>query len=238
VIDDAKTRRGRPTAAAELGNPAAILSGDVLLAKAMTILAEDGDLQVIRVVSQAVHDMAEGEVTELAARGHFDLAEDEYYRIIESKTGRFIEACCEVGAIIADASEEQTEALRHFGVAVGIAFQIVDDLLDYRGDRSKTGKATGTDFRDGQMTLPMIYLRGTLSEGEEKIARARFGNGASDDEIRMIADWMDTRGAFAGSEAEADLRISKAREALNVLPESRSRQVLQAVADYVLLRKG
>ncbi len=237
VIDDAKTRRGKPTAAAELGNTAAILSGDVLLAKAMSVLASDADLTVIRVVSTAVETMAEGEVRELQARGDFDLTEAAYEEIVELKTGRFIEACCHVGALIANATPDEVSALSTYGKHVGLAFQIVDDLLDYRGDKAKTGKSTGTDFREGQMTLPMIYLRETLSDAEEKIARHRFGNGASDDEIRMIADWMDTRGAFERAENEARRRVGIAKEALLTLPESHSRQVLEAVADYVLFRK-
>ncbi len=237
VIDDAKTRRGKPTAAAELGNTAAILSGDVLLAKAMSVLASDADLTVIRVVSTAVETMAEGEVRELEARGDFDLSEAAYEEIVELKTGRFIEACCQVGALIAAATQSEVDALSTYGKHVGLAFQIVDDLLDYRGDKAKTGKSTGTDFREGQMTLPMIYLRETLSDAEEKIARHRFGNGASDDEIRMIADWMDTRGAFERAENEARRRVGIAKDALKALRDSHSRQVLEAVADYVLFRK-
>ena len=237
VIDDAKTRRGKPTAAAELGNTAAILSGDVLLAKAMSVLASDADLTVIRVVSTAVETMAEGEVRELEARGDFDLSEAAYEEIVELKTGRFIEACCQVGALIAAATPSEVDALSTYGKHVGLAFQIVDDLLDYRGDKAKTGKSTGTDFREGQMTLPMIYLRETLSDAEEKIARHRFGNGASDDEIRMIADWMDTRGAFERAENEARRRVGIAKDALKALRDSHSRQVLEAVADYVLFRK-
>ena len=237
VIDDAKTRRGKPTAAAELGNTAAILSGDVLLAKAMSVLASDADLTVIRVVSTAVETMAEGEVRELEARGDFDLTEAAYEEIVELKTGRFIEACCQVGALIASATPSEVDALSTYGKHVGLAFQIVDDLLDYRGDKAKTGKSTGTDFREGQMTLPMIYLRETLSDAEEKIARHRFGNGASDDEIRMIADWMDTRGAFERAENEARRRVGIAKDALKALRDSHSRQVLEAVADYVLFRK-
>jgi octaprenyl-diphosphate synthase len=238
VIDNSATRRGRPTASAEFGNTAAILSGDVLLAKAMALLARDGDLEVIRTVSEAVVEMAEGEVRELEVRGDFDLEEASHIDILRRKTASFIQACCEIGALTAGATPAERAALRSYGYHVGIAFQIVDDILDYRGDKSKTGKVIGTDFRDGQATLPLIYLRPTLSDAESKIARKRFGNAAGDDEIRMISDWMDSRGAYAKSEAAADAHVLAAKEALTALPTSTSRELLETVGDFVLQRNG
>ena len=236
VIDGSPTRRGRATAAAEFGNTAAILGGDVLLAKAMVLLARDGDLQIIRTVSEAVVEMAEGEVRELEVRGDFDLDEDSHIGVLRLKTASFIEACCEVGGRVAGATDAQIQALRAYGYHLGIAFQIVDDLLDYRGDRAQTGKTLGTDFRDGQATLPLIYLRETMSEAEATIARRRFGNGVSDDELRMIADWMATRGAFDRAEALARTHVNLAVDALTILPESLTRTVLSTVAEYVLMR--
>ncbi|MDX2065748.1 MAG: polyprenyl synthetase family protein [Fimbriimonadaceae bacterium] len=236
VIDEARTRRGRPTAAAEFGNTTAILSGDVLLAKAMAILANDADIPTIQAVSNAVVAMSESEVQEVSVRGRFDLSEDEYNAIVGGKTARFVEVCCELGALVTHAPESVRAALRTFGYHVGFAFQIVDDLLDYRGDH-RTGKATGTDFRDGQMTLPLIYLRENLSEAEGAIARHRFGNGASEDEIRMIAGWMDTRNAFARCESLAIWHVDTALAALREIPASGSRDVLEAVAEYVLQRR-
>ena len=238
VIDNSATRRGRPTASAEFGNTAAILSGDVLLAKAMALLARDGDLEVIRTVSEAVVEMAEGEVRELEVRGDFDLEEASHIDILRRKTASFIQACCEIGALTAGATPAERAALRSYGYHVGIAFQIVDDILDYRGDKSKTGKVIGTDFRDGQATLPLIYLRPTLSDAESKIARKRFGNAAGDDEIRMISDWMDSRDAYAKSEAAADAHVLAAKEALTALPTSTSRELLETVGDFVLQRNG
>jgi octaprenyl-diphosphate synthase len=238
VIDNSPTRRGRPTASAEVGNTAAILSGDVLMAKAMILLARDGDLPIIRAVSEAVVDMAEGEVRELEVRGDFELDETTHLTVLRMKTASFIEACCEIGAMVAGADATVRQALRDYGYHVGMAFQIVDDLLDYRGDKAKTGKTLGTDFRDGQATLPLIFLREHLSDAESKIARRRFGNGANDDEIRMIADWMDTRGAFSRSEEYAREHIEKALDALEGLPDSNTRELLETVAEYVIQRQG
>ena len=221
VIDNSGTRRGRPTAGAEFGNAAAILSGDVLLSKAMVVLASDGDLEIIRSISGAAVDMAQGEVREMDVRGDFDLDEATHLEILRMKTASFIECCCEVGAIVAKASPEICQALRSFGFHVGMAFQIVDDLLDYRGDKAKTGKP-----------------RTELSDAESTIARMRFGNGVTDDEIRMIADWMDTRGCFELAEKAAKQHITQAVMSLQALPASPARELLETVAHHVVSRQS
>lgn len=238
VIDNSATRRGRSTASAEYGNTAAILSGDVLLAKAMVLLAQDGDLEIIRTVSRAVVDMAEGEVRELELRGQFDLDVDDHLEVLRLKTASFIEACCETGAMIAGATKDVQQALRSYGYHIGMAFQVVDDLLDYRGDRQKTGKPLATDFREGQATLPLLYLREHLSDAEMQIARRKFGGAVNEDEIRMIADWMDSRGAFAQAEAFAQQHVDSALKTLETLPDTATRDLLSSVAEYVVLRQA
>ncbi|MDR3690372.1 MAG: polyprenyl synthetase family protein [Fimbriimonas sp.] len=238
VIDNATTRRGRTTASAEFGNTAAILSGDVLLSKAMVMLSRDGDLEVIRAISEAAVEIAEGEVRELATRGQFDLDEDTHLEVLRLKTASFIECCLEVGAIVAGAPMEIQHALRDFGFHVGMAFQIVDDILDYRGDQAKTGKLIATDFREGQATLPLIYLRETLSEAESTMVRRKFGNGVNDDEIRMIADWMDIRGAFVRAEQAARDHVAQAILTLERLPETPARVLLETVANQGIRRQA
>jgi octaprenyl-diphosphate synthase len=238
VLDSAATRRGKPTAAAVFGNTAAIMSGDVFLAKAMLLLSADGDLEIIKTVSQAVCEIAEGEVFELEARGDFDIDEEHHLEILRMKTASFIRCCCEIGAIAAGATKAEREALAAYGHHTGMAFQIADDLLDYRGDKAKTGKPIATDFREGQATLPLIYLRAFLSEPEGQIARRRFGGSVSDDEIRMICDWMHTRGAFEKCETAASKHLASAHQALNTLKGSVPKDMLSAVADYVLMRQS
>ena len=237
VIDNSDTRRGRPTAAAVFGNRASILSGDALLAKATVLLTQDGDADLIRVVCQAVVDMAEGEVREVETRGKFDLSEADHLEILRMKTASFIEACCEAGAIVAGAGRETRGALRTYGRNIGLAFQIVDDLLDYRGDRAKTGKPTAKDFREGQATLPLIYLRGHLKPNEEESVRSKFGRDVSEDELRMISNWMDSCGAFERCEALAEEYAQAALTAVAVIPDPASREFLGIVADYVLKRQ-
>lgn len=238
VIDHAATRRGKPTAAAEVGNTASILTGDVLLARAMSLLAEDGDLDLIRTVSAAVVDMAEGEVREVEVRGDFNLSIEDHFDILNRKTASLIEACCESGAIVAGATDSMRAALKTYGHHVGLAFQIVDDLLDYRGDDRKTGKPIATDFREGQATLPLILLRPKLSEAEAQNVRTKFGGGVSDDELRMFADWMATRGAFAEAETMAQAHVEKALAALDALPDTPDRELLKTVAEYVVRREA
>ncbi len=238
VIDHAATRRGKPTASAEYGNTAAILSGDAFLARAMRLLADDGDIAIFRSVASAVMEMAEGEVAELEQRGNFDLEEEAHYEILRQKTASFVECCCETGALIAGAEPEIVSALRIYAHHVGMAFQIIDDVLDYRGDNNKTGKPKAGDFLEGQATLPLIFLRKTLSPAEMIVSRQKFGSHPSDEEIRMIIDWMTTRGAFVESEAVARDHIRLAISALAALPESAERRLLEQVAEFVIVRSA
>lgn len=237
VIDGAASRRGKPTASAIYGCTAAILSGDVLLAKAMAILAADGDIAIIRMVSDAVVELAEGEVAELETRGRLDLSEAEHFSILRMKTASFIEACCRTGAKVAGASIEVEDSLGCFGHHIGIAFQLVDDLLDYQGQHERTGKPRATDFHEACPTLPLIALLSHLSDDESKWIRGAFGAGDAQD-VERVAGLMESRGAFQVAESAADEAVSRAREALSELPESSHRDVLLAVAQFVRSRKA
>lgn len=236
VVDRSPTRRGRETAHHLFGATGSVLSGDVLLSKAMHILAQDGDLDIIRCVAHSVVEMAEGEVREVETRNEFDLTQEDHIEILRMKTAAFIECCCEVGGYLAKASAPAQSALQKYGLHVGLAFQIADDLLDYRGDQSKTGKAVATDFREGCATLPLIYLRESLTEEENVVARAKFGNGVSDDEIAMIVSWMESRGAFKRAEESAYDHLNRALDALDVLPTSHERELLETVGRFVVRR--
>lgn len=236
VIDHAATRRGKPTASAVYGNTAAIMAGDVLLAKAMVILAKDGDLEIIRTVSQSVVEMAEGEVRELETRGCFELSEEDHLQVLRMKTASFIQCCCEAGALVAGATEQEKRALGTFGHHIGMAFQLVDDLLDYRSE--VTGKPKAGDFREGQATLPLIYLRPQLVRDEAELTHRKFGNGVTDDELRTIIGWMHTRGAFDRAEQAAKRHVEMAVTALEALPASPERELLAQVGDFVLSRQA
>jgi octaprenyl-diphosphate synthase len=238
VIDHAETRRGVRTAASVFGHTASILSGDVLLAKAMAILAADGDLEIIRMVSRAVVDLAEGEVQELVSRGRIDLSKDEHFEILRRKTATLIECCCSIGALAAGANPIEREALAAYGRCVGLAFQIADDLLDYRADREVTGKPWATDFREGCPTLPLIHLMPKLTEEEAAYARMRFGNGVAEEDLRTICRWMEERGVFREIEQEAGEEAERAKSALAALPHSPQKKLLESVADFVVARSA
>lgn len=238
VIDDAATRRGRPTAFSVHGITPSILGGDVLLAKAMRILAEDGDLTIIRMVSQAVVELAEGEVQEIAVRGNIDIPLDDHLTVLRMKTASFIECCCQIGGLLTGATEAQTTALGQYGHHLGMAFQIVDDILDFRGDSAKTGKPVATDFRDGQATLPLIYLMTELSEEERTFIASKFGNGATEEDLKLIIGWMNVRKALARADQDAREHASTARESLELLPESDERRLLSGVTFGVTRRQN
>jgi len=232
VIDHAATRRGKPTASAVFGNTASILSGDVLLSRAMAILADDGDIGIIRQVSSAVVELAEGEVMELEARGDFNLSREDHYAILRMKTASFIETCCRVGAKVAGAGAEVEEALGTYGHHLGLAFQVIDDLLDYQGDPVKTGKPQATDFKEGCVTLPLIALR----DAQNLSSLDGFGEEAAD--VSAIVAQMNRHGAFHATRAAAESHVSQATSALCELPESMNVALLEGVAHFVLERQA
>jgi octaprenyl-diphosphate synthase len=236
VIDRADTRRGHPTASRLVGDTAAVLSGDVLLSRAMRLLAEDGDLRIIRVVSAMVVEMAEGEVFELECRGRFDLSRDEHLRILRMKTAAFMECCCRVGALLASADDVAEAALAVYGHELGMAFQIVDDLLDFRGDEAATGKPRGLDFRDGQATLPLIELRPSLDQTEAARFAGLFGNGVTDADLADLAGRMESSGAFTACEAVLAQHHRDAVAALDALPGTEYRELLVGVMGFVCRR--
>jgi octaprenyl-diphosphate synthase len=238
VIDHADTRRGRATASSVFGNTGSILTGDVLLSKAMSILAQDGDIQIIRKVSDAVVEMAEGEVRELELRGIYEVSEMDHLQVLRMKTAAFIESCCEVGALLAGADEDQRAALGAYGHQVGLAFQIIDDLLDYRGSAERTGKPLAIDYREGCATLPLIRLSSKLAPDEKELVRKHFGNGASEEDIRWLVGCMRERGAFDEVEQAARGHLDRAVVALERLPDTDARALLGAVADFILRREA
>lgn len=238
VIDRSSTRRGLPTAAAVFGNTASILSGDVFLSKAMAILAQDGDLGIIRAVSASVVDLAEGEVLELDSRGRTDLSVDEHLRILDLKTASFLRACCEVGARAVGADDGTRQQLGDYGFALGIAFQICDDLLDYQGDHAKTGKVRGTDFREGCPTLPLLVGLPQLAQDDRQFVVNCFGNEPSDADVESVLTILDAAGAFAEARRMAVAWADKAVAALENLPGGEPVQVLGRIAAFTIGREG
>ncbi|MDE2126885.1 MAG: polyprenyl synthetase family protein [Armatimonadetes bacterium] len=237
VVDDTATRRGKPTANAVFGNGAAVLSGDYILARAMRLLAIDGDLRLFRTVAEITAEMSEGEVMEIAATGRADLPIAEYTEIVRKKTAAFVEGCCRCGAVVAHADESTEEALGRYGYSLGMAFQIADDLLDYTGDPEVTGKPRGTDLRDGRATLPFLLAMPAATESERAQLLSALGNDRLDEAgFHATFAILEEHGAFDRTRAEAREYVDQANQALSQLPASLSADCLTMLTEFVVQR--
>ena len=237
VVDNTAMRRGQPTANAVFGNGVAVLCGDFLLARSMRLLAVDGDLRIIRTVSEITIEMSEGEVMEIMATGDPRIPKDRYFEILRKKTAVFVEGCCRCGAILAGASPEQEDALAEYGYRLGMAFQIADDLLDYTGDPLVTGKPIGSDLRDGRATLPLLLaLDVAIKEDRERLLAA-FGNAnLLDNAVLDIVQLLSRYHVFEDTRAVAREHIELAEESLKALSPSLARDCFAALTDYVVQR--
>lgn len=237
VVDNTATRRGKPTANAVFGNGVAVLSGDFLLARSMRLLAIDGDLRIIRQVSDITIEMSEGEVMEILATGDPKVAPEHYFEILRKKTAVFVEGCCRCGAILAQATEEQEAALAEYGYRLGMAFQIADDLLDYTGDPLVTGKPVGSDLRDGRATLPFLLALNEARDCDRDRLLAAFGNAnLSDKAVSEAVRVLEGYDVFERTRAVAREHVELADAALEKLPPSTARDCFSALTDYVVQR--
>jgi octaprenyl-diphosphate synthase len=236
VVDDSKQRRGRPTANLLWDNMSSVLVGDYLFARAFQLMVEARDLRVLGILSDAAATIAEGEVLQLVAARDLSTTEDTYLRVIRGKTAALFAAACEAGAVIAGAGAEAEDALREYGDALGIAFQIVDDLLDIEGT-AVIGKNRGDDLREGKLTLPVI--RAVAVAGEEERAfwtRVIARGDVVDEDVERARAIMTAHGALEGARAEAEAWVARAKAALERLPEHPLREMLGDLADYVVAR--
>ncbi len=166
MVDESDLRRGNETANALWGNQASVLVGDFLFSRSFQLMVEDGSLEVLRILSNASAVIAEGEVLQLMNVGDISLTEDKYYEVIGAKTAALFTAACEVGAVVAERPEAEVKALADYGTNLGIAFQLIDDALDYSAEQASLGKTIGDDFREGKVTLPVLLAnrKGTPDE--------------------------------------------------------------------------
>lgn len=237
VVDNTATRRGKATANAVFGNGVAVLSGDFLLARSMHLLALDGDLRIIRAVSEITIEMSEGEVMEILATGDPTITEEQYLEILRKKTAVFVEGCCRCGAILSGADREQETALAQYGYHLGMAFQIADDLLDYTGDPRVTGKPIGSDLRDGRATLPFLLALNEAKTADRDRILAAFGNSSLDDgSVAEVVRTLDKYGVFERSREAARSHVEQAAAVLARLPASPARDCFAALTDYVVQR--
>lgn len=231
VVDGGSERRGQPAAHTVYGNAGAVLTGDFCLARAVLLAAEGGGEAAVLELSRVVTRMAEGEVTQLLHAGAFDLPLDVYFGIIEAKSAALISWCAQAGAL-ASGDARAARALAAYGRAVGIAFQITDDVLDYKGEVGKTGKRPGVDLLEGKLTLPLL-----LAVERSPALRARLKQGpVSEDQLDDLLAQVVATGACDAALEVARQRVSAGLEALAILPPSPYRDALEGLAWYLVER--
>jgi geranylgeranyl pyrophosphate synthase len=239
IVDKALTRRGNPTVNALWGDQIAILLGDYYFAKTAGLIADIEDPRIDHLFSETVATVCEGTILELMTAGQVDMTLKGYYEKISHKTACLIAACCKGGAVVSGASDEEIEVLYTYGLNLGIAFQIIDDILDYTEDQSAIGKPAGNDLRQGMVTLPLIYaLQEYPKNGHHQQVQRLLSEANHDEkEIRSVIDWVLAGGNVERAQKDAYVYADKARQALSHFPISSNRVVMDELIDFVVQRK-
>lgn len=237
VVDESDARRGKKTARLIWGNQASVLVGDFLLGQAFRMMVDVGSLPALKILSNAAAIIAEGEVMQLAAAKNLATTEDAYLAIINAKTAALFAAAAEVGSAIADGPAEDRDALRSYGKTLGIAFQLVDDALDYAGDAKSLGKSVGDDFREGKITLPVIlaYRRG--DDEQRAFWKRTITDGLIESgDLEHAMALIDRHDAIKATFERARYYGSIARDAMAIFPDSVARKALLDVVDFSIAR--
>jgi octaprenyl-diphosphate synthase len=235
VVDESDLRRGRKTANALWGNAASVLVGDFLYSRSFQLMVELDDMRIMRILANTTNTIAEGEVLQLLNIGNADVDEAAYLAVIERKTAVLFAAATELGGILGGLPDDQVAALRRFGLELGYAFQIADDLLDYVSDADTLGKNIGDDLAEGKPTLPLIYALEKANPEQAQSLRHAIEHGGLDSLDRIIAAIRDS-GALERTRERALMHAQGARDALDALPASPYREALLALANYSVSR--
>jgi octaprenyl-diphosphate synthase len=236
IIDNAETRRNRPSVNSRFGNQTAVLMGDWLYMSAFETSLAERSLPILDLLTAATRKMTEGELLQLTLIGSTEITEEEYLDILQRKTAYLFSACCEIGAIMGGANAAQQEALRQYGMNLGTAFQLVDDLLDFTATDETLGKAAGVDLLEGKLTLPLIYLLES-----EPAARPTLQSVIADGCYRTITreelvEKVELTGALDRARARAAYYAEAARDALSKLPASKYSDALNSIPSYIIER--
>ncbi|MCJ2179410.1 polyprenyl synthetase family protein [Novosphingobium album (ex Hu et al. 2023)] len=238
VVDGSDLRRGKAAANIVFGNPATVLVGDFLFTRSFELMVEDGSLKVLKILSNAASIIAEGEVDQLTAQRKIETSEEHYLQIIGSKTAALFAAATRIAAVVAEKSEAEEMALDAFGRNLGIAFQLVDDAIDYDSEASESGKDKGDDFREGKMTLPVIlaYARGSAEERkfwEEAIAGFR----TEDEDLAHAVELINRHGCVEATRERARLYAQRAIDAIAGFPAGEARAAMAEAVEFVVARR-
>ena len=237
VVDGSGLRRGRRTANLIWGNPSSVLVGDFLFSRAFELMVEDGSLKVLKILSAASAVIAEGEVDQLTAQRRIETGEDHYLEIIAAKTAALFAAACRIAPVVAEAGEDAEDALETYGRNLGIAFQLVDDALDYSSDDRTIGKGVGDDFRDGKMTLPVILAYARGGDADRQFWRAAIsGEQVADEDLARAIALVGATGALADTLERARIYARRAIDALAVFPSGKAKAALTEAAEFAVAR--
>lgn len=237
VVDTADTRRGRPSANTLWSNEMCVLGGDFILAKAFSALTSLKDLRILEIVSGATERLSEGELFQMANIGNLDLTEEDYLQVIADKTAILMEAACRGGAIIGGLDGEKEDALARFGFDLGIAFQMTDDVIDYRSDKETMGKTPCKDVQEGKLTLPLISaLKNADPTEKARVAAMILEGEASDSDQEWIRDFVDRRGGLRETLERSRSYLERGTEYLRIFPDSEEKRALMRLAEKILHR--
>ena len=237
VVDESEMRRGKLAARMLWGNEASVLVGDFLLGQAFKMMVEVGSIRALEILSTAAAVIAEGEVMQLGVAKNTATTEDEYLAVIRAKTAELFAAACEVGPVLTNRPKAEAAACRSFGMNLGIAFQLVDDALDYGGKSAKLGKNVGDDFREGKITLPVVlsFRRGSETERDFWIRTLEHGN-IADNDIETAVGLMTKHRALEDTIKRAQHYGAIARDALALFPASEMKQALEEAVEFCTAR--
>jgi octaprenyl-diphosphate synthase len=237
VVDESTLRRGRPTANESFGNPASVLVGDFLYSRAFQMMVDSGQMRVMEILAEATNVIAEGEVLQLMNMHDATLDEAGYLKVIRSKTAKLFEASTQLAAVISNSPAEIENACAEYGQAIGTAFQVIDDVLDYDGDASELGKNLGDDLREGKNTLPLIIAMQRGTPEQTALIRHAIENGEVD-RLQEIVQIVRTTGALDATREAAHAEAQRAINALNHLPNNVYKESLHALAAQLLNRRS
>jgi len=236
VVDESTLRRGRDTANAAFGNAASVLVGDFLYSRAFQMMVETGSMKIMQVLADATNIIAEGEVLQLMNCHNADIDVDAYLQVVRYKTAKLFEAAARVGAILAGGDAQLEEGLAAYGMHLGTAFQIIDDVLDYSGEEELIGKHLGDDLAEGKPTLPLIHVLKHGSVDQADLVRAAIEQGGRGD-FDAIMDVVRDAGALEAARAVARNEVRLAQAAIALVPESKYRDALVELSNYAIDRK-
>lgn len=235
VVDVSELRRGRPTANAQWGNAPSVLVGDFLYSRAFQMLVAIGSMDIMAIMSNTTNTISEGEVQQLVNAKNPDVDEASYYNVIHKKTGALFEAACETAAVLCDAPQATRQSLREYGYHLGLAFQLIDDALDYEGDAEALGKNVGDDLAEGKPTLPLIRAMAKGSDNDRAIIANAIREGAVD-QLQAVVEIVRQTGALEDTKDAANHHVEQAKASIACLPASPFKTAMEQLADFAVGR--